>query len=397
MSDPAERRHEQPSPGSVPPADAVPVPPEEIAAPLPVLDLVQAPGSPERTPPRQPPGPGIGASALWSLAFLAVNVGTQIVVVFIGVIALMLLSDDPASYAQKLRSRDYQASQEYQRAIAPVTGASLVVGGLVTVAFALLIVRLVVGRGWRRQLAVRRPAWSHLALAVLGFPGLSLLADGVARLFNFLPTFHYQAEVAKLIEMWPWWFGVLAIGAVPALSEELWFRGFLGRGLVGRFGLLGGMLLSSVFFGLMHLDPPHIMGTLAMGLCLHFAYLMTRSVWIPVLLHFLNNSLAVLAASVHEGDWAYTAAQTPAPGHYLTAVVLCLAVACALYRSRARVTPGRSGPVPGWSPPYPGVQSPPAGSGMIVQPGRAGAVAWSCVVLALAGLLYCLFFVPGVS
>jgi membrane protease YdiL (CAAX protease family) len=316
----------------------------------------------------------------------------------IGMLVLVVLSGDPGAYLQKLQSREYQASEEYQRAQAPVLGAAMAAGGLVTLAFALGIIRLRLGRGWKRQLAVRRPAWSHVALAVLGLPGMSLVAEGVVHLFHFLPTFHYQAEVEKLIALWPAWFGVLVLGVGPALSEELWFRGFLGRGLMGRFGLLGGALLTSFFFGLMHLDPPHVMGTMALGLCFNFAYVMTRSLWIPMLLHFLNNSLAVLAASVHEGDRAYEAIQkTPSHWHYLAAAVLCLAVAAAFYRSRARLVAAGPGPVPDRPPSYPGVQTPPAHSGLIIQSGHVSLTAWACVALAVVSLLYCLFWVPGAA
>ena len=68
--------------------------------------------------------------------------------------------------------------------------------------------------------------------------------------------------MVKEFRTWPWQFGVLVIGLGPGLSEELWCRGFLGRGLVEHYGVILGVLLTSFLFGLIHGDPHQ--GTMAM-------------------------------------------------------------------------------------------------------------------------------------
>src|SRR5207248_2667396 len=86
------------------------------------------------------------------------------------------------------------------------------------------------------------------------------------------------------------WFAILINAVGPALIEELFCRGFLGRGLVGRYGVLLGVLLTSVIFAVMHSDIPHMALAFVLGVYLHLAYLATRSLWVPVLLHFLTNA-----------------------------------------------------------------------------------------------------------
>src|SRR5207249_3638911 len=115
---------------------------------------------------------------------------------------------------------------------------------------------------------------------------------------EFLPSMHYQESLEKMFGALPWWYGVLVVGLAPGVSEELWCRGFLGRGLVGRYGPVAGVLLTSLFFGALHLDPPHVVATFCMGAALHVVYLFTRCLWLPILIHFLNNSLAVLTTVV---------------------------------------------------------------------------------------------------
>ena len=41
-----------------------------------------------------------------------------------------------------------------------------------------LIIRLVVGKDWKRELAMRLPSLPHLLLVLAGFPALPILASG---------------------------------------------------------------------------------------------------------------------------------------------------------------------------------------------------------------------------
>jgi membrane protease YdiL (CAAX protease family) len=178
----------------------------------------------------------------------------------------------------------------------------------------------------------------------------------------------------------PWAFGVFAIGLLPGIAEEVWCRGFLGRGLVGRYGYVGGVLLTSFFFAVMHLDPPHVTIAFFMGLCLHGVYLASRSLWIPILLHFLNNSVSALCASAWKDTAFGRAIDEPSALLYPAALLLGLAVGYAFYRSRGRlVTTG----VEEWRPAFPGVEWPPPGSATRVQNGWPGWPSLACVVIAL--------------
>src|SRR5262249_17275725 len=107
-------------------------------------------------------------------------------------------------------------------------------------------------------------------------------------------------ELEKMFSGWPLPLAVLLIGAMPGLSEELWCRAYLGRGLGGQRGYVLGVLQTSLLFGLIHGDPCQGTMALLMGVMLHYVYLMTRSLLAPMLLHFLNNSLAVTLSRLPE-------------------------------------------------------------------------------------------------
>jgi membrane protease YdiL (CAAX protease family) len=271
---------------------------------------------------------------------------------------------------------------------------------LLVIGVSLLVIRLVVGRDWTRQLAVRRPSVAHTVLAVASLPVLLLLGNVAYDLLRnvlHLPSISDlgiggMEEMVKVFSQWPAAFAVLVIGVGPGIGEELWCRGFLGRGLVGTHGVLLGVLASSFFFGLIHLDP--CQGTMAMlmGLWLHFVYLTTRSLWLPMLLHFLNNSIAVVTPR-----FSQLAILDAKPGDipmivYVTGGLLLAAVACGLYHSRARLQADGGDPILSWRPAYEGVEYPPAHSGTrVVHPPL------SVPVLVLTGASFFLFVAACVT
>jgi hypothetical protein len=89
---------------------------------------------------------------------------------------------------------------------------------------------------------------------------------------------------------------------VPAVGEEFVLRGLVGRGLVARWGLFWGVLLTSCFFAALHMYPAHVAAVFPIGVVMHLVYLYTRSFWMPVLFHFLNNGIAAVYTSLAPTD-----------------------------------------------------------------------------------------------
>ena len=88
------------------------------------------------------------------------------------------------------------------------------------------------------------------------------------------------------------------LSVVPAVGEEWMLRGLIGRGLIARWGLVWGILLTSILFAVMHIDPPHVAAVFPIGIMMHIVYLTTRSFWMPILYHFLNNATVSVFTSL---------------------------------------------------------------------------------------------------
>ncbi len=313
----------------------------------------------------------------FAVAFMAVVffwIFAQILPAIVTLIGLIVLNCFRFGANQALSAKGIQYLQ--QQSIAP----TLIAGHFAAISSVLVFLRLLLGPDWLRRLAVRLPAWWHLLLTVLFIPAIILLANGVFSVAkHFLPNMgellHLpkdamggMEQMVKLFGTWPWWLAVLVVGLGPAVSEELWCRGLLGLGLLGRNGVVARLLVTAFYFGVLHIDPQQ--GTMAaiMGLTLYFVLLTTRCFWMPVLIHFGVNSTSVIAAHFETASAIDQRPEEIPRVLTLGAFILFLTIVISLYRTRARLanTLGGDGPL-SWQPTYAGLEHPPAGCGVVVQ------------------------------
>lgn len=75
---------------------------------------------------------------------------------------------------------------------------------------------------------------------------------------------------------------------LPAVGEELIFRGLIFNGLKEKNTLFA-VIVSSLFFALFHFNPSQLLYPFLFGLLLAFAYSKTKNIFVPILIHFINN------------------------------------------------------------------------------------------------------------
>lgn len=178
------------------------------------------------------------------------------------------------------------------------------VGTFITLLVAVSICWLFFGLATRRKVALRGISAGQLICVLTLTVPLAVLASEVANCVDdlvrqfeadWLRTFReMNGEMFSEFVALPAWLVFLGGCLFPGLGEELYCRGLLSRGLVARYGVVGGTLLAAGLFGAMHLDPVQATGAFALGVGLQFVFLTTRSLAAPIVLHTLNNSLAFL-------------------------------------------------------------------------------------------------------
>jgi membrane protease YdiL (CAAX protease family) len=88
---------------------------------------------------------------------------------------------------------------------------------------------------------------------------------------------------------------------LPAIAEELFFRGALQKALLRLTNKPWiAILISSAVFALLHGTFFKLLPIFTLGLLLGTVYYLTRNLWYTIAIHFLNNAFAVL--SVYYAD-----------------------------------------------------------------------------------------------
>ena len=86
---------------------------------------------------------------------------------------------------------------------------------------------------------------------------------------------------------------ILILAVLPAICEELLYRGVIFNGL-RKFGSVGAVLISALFFALAHGSAMQFFYQLILGVVLAVIVLKTGSIFASSLVHFLNNAIVVI-------------------------------------------------------------------------------------------------------
>lgn len=90
------------------------------------------------------------------------------------------------------------------------------------------------------------------------------------------------------------WINLLVTVCLPAVCEELLFRGFIFRALNKKNRNLWSILITSLLFSMIHFSPLTMVYAGILGLALGYALYKTQSIFIPIIIHFINNFTDVI-------------------------------------------------------------------------------------------------------
>lgn len=86
---------------------------------------------------------------------------------------------------------------------------------------------------------------------------------------------------------------ILLAGVIAPFGEEVLFRGVLYQYLRDKWGVFAGVILSSLIFGLIHLNLAVGLTAFLLGILLAVFFEYSRSLWTSVLIHAMNNSARI--------------------------------------------------------------------------------------------------------
>jgi sodium transport system permease protein len=165
-----------------------------------------------------------------------------------------------------------------------------------------LLMTVMLTRSPRETLLLKMPRWTTIpaaiGLAVCIHPVLKVLGEVVVRLYPMNPQIikNFIEPFTKIIqEEASVWHLLLLIAVLPAICEELAFRGFILSGFRHLGNRRAAIVLSAIFFGVIHSFIQQSVMACFSGVLLGYLAIRTGSLLPCILYHMTSNGLNVLS------------------------------------------------------------------------------------------------------
>lgn len=134
------------------------------------------------------------------------------------------------------------------------------------------------------------------------------------------------------------WVNFISVSIFAPLFEEWLCRGMILRGLLhNRIRPLWAIVISALFFALIHLNPWQAIPAFAIGCLFGYIYYKTGSLKLTMLMHFTNNSFALLMANVESLKEADSWKEVLPPQLYWIIFAGCILLLILITRVFARI------------------------------------------------------------
>ena len=96
----------------------------------------------------------------------------------------------------------------------------------------------------------------------------------------------------------PFWSSFLVTAIFAPFFEEWLCRGMVLRGLLTKMKPAWAIIVSALFFALIHMNPWQALNAFIIGLVMGYVYYKTGNLLLTMLIHFVNNGLAVVLSQI---------------------------------------------------------------------------------------------------
>ncbi len=128
----------------------------------------------------------------------------------------------------------------------------------------------------------------------------------------------------------PLWASLLSVSVMAPLFEEWLCRGLVLRGLMKKMRPEWAIVVSAVFFAVLHMNPWQAIPAFVLGLLFGYVYYRTGSLKLTILMHCVNNTFSVLISRIPEFSEADTFKDVLSPWAYAGVFAACVVMlACA--------------------------------------------------------------------
>ena len=145
--------------------------------------------------------------------------------------------------------------------------------------------------------------WWQLALITVVLTFSYMFAFDYVNYLNFKVTttaplmkqfYDFMIKALEQMMEGPFWSSFLVTAIFAPIFEEWMCRGMVLRGLLTKMKPVWAIVLSALFFAIIHLNPWQALNAFIIGVIMGYIYYKTGSLWLTMLIHFVNNGTSVV-------------------------------------------------------------------------------------------------------
>ena len=116
----------------------------------------------------------------------------------------------------------------------------------------------------------------------------------------------------------------ICVSIFAPLFEEWLCRGIILRGLLTQMRPVSAIAVSAVFFAVLHMNPWQAIPAFMLGSVFGYVYYKTGSLKLTMLMHFVNNTMALILSRIPSLEDADTFADIMSPWAYTCVIAACI-------------------------------------------------------------------------
>lgn len=164
---------------------------------------------------------------------------------------------------------------------------------------------------------------TYLIMIVVGVISLFGIQYFISIIDDLLISLGYNMAKTNITSWGTFFLSVFVMAILPAIGEELIFRGIILNGLRTRFNDIASIFISAILFALMHQNLQQLIYPFLLGSIMAWAVVRSGSLISSVIIHFTNNFLVVLLTFI-QNMTGWSVALPREWWFYLIAIVLLL-------------------------------------------------------------------------
>ena len=139
-------------------------------------------------------------------------------------------------------------------------------------------------------------------------------------------------ELMKEMTGGPFWSSFLVVAIFAPIFEEWLCRGMVLRGLLTKMKPVWAIVISALFFAVIHANPWQALNAFLLGLVMGYVYYKTGSLLLTMIIHFVNNGTAVVLSNVESlKDYDYWIDILGKQNYTIVFLVSCVVLAACLW------------------------------------------------------------------